>query len=50
MGSFRLIKKVRSGGNANVYEATSGDGSTVALKVLRNRSGGSEPIAGFGKK
>lgn len=47
VGSFRLLKKLRSGGNADVYEATSGDGSTVALKVLRNRSGGSEPYRRF---
>ncbi len=46
VGEFRIVGWLGGGGNADVYRAASGD-DRVALKVLRNRDGSSEPYRRF---
>ena len=46
VGEFWVVARLGGGGNADVYEASSGD-NRVALKVLRNRDGTSEPYRRF---
>jgi hypothetical protein len=46
VGEFRVLKRLGGGGNADVYEAASGS-DHVALKILRNRDGASEPYRRF---
>lgn len=46
LGGYTVLRRLGVGGNADVYEASSGD-NHVALKVLRNRNGGSEPYRRF---
>jgi hypothetical protein len=46
VGEFEVLRWLSSGGNADVYEASTGD-NRVALKVLRGRDGTSEPYRRF---
>jgi serine/threonine protein kinase len=46
LGQWRIIKRLGSGGNADVYRATDGS-QEVALKVLMNKKPESEPYARF---
>jgi serine/threonine protein kinase len=46
IGEFRIRRWLAGGGNADVYEAVRAD-KPVALKILRNRDGTSEPYRRF---
>ena len=46
-GAWTLREFLGEGGNAEVWSASSSDGSTVALKILRSHRAGSEPYLRF---
>lgn len=46
-GPYELLTFIDSGGNGEVWRATAGDGSEVAIKVLYTRKADSEPYQRF---